>query len=467
LVRLKASCRRRFKLVAQLDVGGLCEALERVPSHVIQRAILSEAELVQDEKLLLAALARAPTLFEGGLWTGRTVGLLLAEQIVRRVERLEEEVRRAVDFGSHLSSERRPSREDLESLRQKEIPQWLDSAFGSLLSRPDGRELAVEFAVELVRRTDSASLRSQRDERWIAEEAALDCLVQQLKKARVRLADLRDLWTRAREKWSDQSAMPYVLLAALLAETAEAVSDAEGRAAISPDEAWQWYVACLELRDSGIPIQVNPYGGAAPWVFANLGWVLAQNPDPLGCWRKAWSATANQRHRARFRPDDDRDRDLLAASSHLVRVGRETLVPLRDRGAQDVVAQLWRCLRTATEQLMLGNVWVFEKERRFELAVLFAYLPHVLSGSWAEAVREAAPMLRVNDEVCLLSASLLVQNGLSAPAVEALYRGIDCDPIAVKARLSAWLTAAGLADKSDVDIDALTEPFSALHEDDE
>ena len=271
-IHIDSDLSARMRLLAALSLPSLIQALEAVPSHILQGEIVDHLHLYEDRDLLLSALKEAPHVYEHGAWTSRVCLFLFVEEVVRHADRLSGAVERSgqrgpVGFSILTGNSTPPSA--LSELRNSELKDWLQLAFSTTIERPggDGLRVAVEYAAKLVGRTLSDRSRNGQTKNWDANELARDVLLERLAATKLIGAEIKATAPASCQSAARRSPLKALIVLGCIDHARRANPQVYE---VSPDPSfvWQWYEELLDGRDSGLAAHVNPYGMPTAWAFA-------------------------------------------------------------------------------------------------------------------------------------------------------------------------------------------------------
>ena len=409
----------RLHLLLLLSPAALFDALATIPSHLARQSVIELLRLCQHPDVLIEELRRSAPAYSEGKWTGATIAVLILPEIVNYAAQLYSAVQMS-QRQENIGAE--PSAAALNTLRQQELPEWFRRAWAALFSRPDHRPLAIEFASHLVRQTDMQRNTPTQGQGWTAEGLALETLIDRLEQDGVTVDEIRSRWRLTLAAGGNWSGLPYVIVSALVD------SDRRQRTigTASAAEVWFWYEEDLAAasEDDVVSFHVNPFGGAAQWVFATLGSVLLAHEDPQARWTQTWERLYRQRERHRFvhygveGPDQ--------ASVHVFRSGCWALALRPPTESKDKERKLWHELLRRGRYLTFGQ-GPHDLRGIVDLTTLFAFVPTAFGDQWREALKECEGLFQSGDEIALTAIYLLTQNGLQPASLRLFLDEIDLD----------------------------------------
>jgi hypothetical protein len=443
----------RLRLLSALSIPSLIQALEAVPSHILQRQILDYLHLHEDRDLLLSALKAAPAVYENESWTGRASLYLFVEEVVRHADGLSSAVERAGQMGAAGFAVSPGNRTPSPALLA-ELTDWLKLAFSTAIDRPEGFRVGVEYAAELVGRTLSGE-RSGPRRSWDSKELARDVLLEQLAATKLTGTQIKSMAPPSHQEAARRSPLETLIVLGCVDHSRRSSSqscDVSG----DPRFVWQLYEELLGSRDSGLAAHVNPYGMAGPWAFAALGSALLALPNPAEQWLATWSSLHRQREEARFCGPGD---ELLAPSIHLLRVACNASLVRKPDEVLDADRRLWDMAQLRASQLFLSGLLLKLPLEQIGPWTFFPVVPHVMGKSWEKAVHACEWIFNISDIAALLSANALVLNGVDPASVKSAFSGIGCDLIRLGERLERWIVDSGRDKKSYVHVSAIIAAF--------
>ncbi|KHD08293.1 hypothetical protein PN36_15640 [Candidatus Thiomargarita nelsonii] len=389
-------------LVRQLDKTHYLTILDTLTYPILVRNALKNYKITQDREEILSLLANANTVLDNnGKWNKRTVAPLLAEMIVSHAHRLVESLKRLPD--------------SFQQLREQEIPDWFNKAFGVLLTRQDGNVIGIKWLIELIERYQSEIWRSGETE-WSITVTAIECLSKCLAEKDYRLKE-----TDAEE--IKRHGLSKFLAATLIAEKKTTLSESE--------DLWQWFQKLLLTEDEGIKNHFDSGQLTGRWVYYQPANLLANsNENPVKQWQQTWNKLQEQRNCAMHYI---KDRNALASSQFLMQTGICTLDWLLDYQKDELARELWQVLYDAlretwlTQRNDINNVWprligfLFAREHKIfepQDTYLTKILPQHLKPLWG------------NSDLLTLVSLNLNQNGLSPQKLIEAFQAIGIDILA-------------------------------------
>lgn len=402
----------RLGLLSALDSSALLTALENIPSARFISDILDYLDIGTDQKWILFALRKAELVYDEQGLTGKRVLLSLIEAILKYGIKLEQAVARAANMGY------RTAEEVLESLRQTELPAWFRTAFGTLLDRPDGNRVAIEYAAALAKKAQYPT--GSQQNAWSASLVALNELTLELQAKKVQLTMIEETMM----KCSNRMSMSFFLVGCEV----ELNSRADGyqwdmRSNKIRECAWKWYERMLKTTNEDILLQVSPYN-TVDWPFYTSGAVLVGFDDPVNQWQQTWENLFEGRFQARF----CFELKLLEPSLHLIKTGIGAIEVILSEHVSDSTSEqsdprhkllgepmrrLWRTLLKSLQYLVIGQGGPDMLSARQTIARLFAYMPAVFGSSLATEFALVAPLLNVDETLALRAAYFLLRGGAS------------------------------------------------------
>ncbi|MEK8019409.1 MAG: hypothetical protein VSS75_021260, partial [Candidatus Parabeggiatoa sp.] len=218
-------------LVRQLDKTHYLSILDTLTYPILIRQALENYKIMPDREEILSLLENAKTVLDdNGDWNKRTVAPLLAEMIVSHARQLVQAVERQLQMPIEDS-------EILQQIREQEIPDWFNKAFGVLLTRQDGNVIGIKWLIELIERYQSEIWR-RGETQWSITVTAIECLSKCLAEKAYSL-------TESFEENSEQKGLSAFLAATVIAEKKTAQSETN-------NQLWQLFEKLLLNGDKGI-----------------------------------------------------------------------------------------------------------------------------------------------------------------------------------------------------------------------
>jgi hypothetical protein len=420
-------------LIRMHPVDGL-SALDVLPYPALMKEVLRRT-CREDRGLIEALVLSAPLVFDTeGAWApGRSVAaLLVVEAITEHARKLHE----AMSYTARMLADqdrKQAATQALQDLEEKELPAWLKHAFGLVLQRPDGQQIALAYLEHLCREKLLGRGRAHDGQQtWQAGIAALAGLVAALRGTSIGVAQMRALWQRAVKLSADQAAesatrnvvrrrsardekieregegartlhgegLPLFYGAALLQ------GDASG-SATEISAFFDWFEELLVGRDPGLSL-VN-HGDSFTDVPQRFGFLLSRLPDPDARLRAAYEKLEPQRRRALFSSRYDESYPDLE-SVILLRVGLNAAANWLDRDREQVSAAraLFAWIYAQARRLWLTAVLDTGDTKQQLVAACFAFMPFVFGELLGEALKETIPPI-ANDAGMLADACVNLQ----------------------------------------------------------
>ena len=161
----------KLEILYKLDFEAWLEALENLPLPRIKKLALMHSELEQDHQSILKLIRESSPVFdEHDKWTeqrktaaiyGVMAAFMFAEKVFKVVNKKEPD--------------------SLKDLKEREIPEWFDHVFESVLERPDGKLVSAGFIALLVRQYMGKLIREHErgeEREWSLTECAIDILAE-------------------------------------------------------------------------------------------------------------------------------------------------------------------------------------------------------------------------------------------------------------------------------------------------
>lgn len=435
----------------------LCEALP-FPS-MMASVFWWGYDVRQDRDLIEALLIEAPgALDEKGAWrVERSVSaLLITDLIVDHAEKLQRAVQSEV-WGLQApaagpNAPLRDAQQALQELETTELPAWMRRAFGLLLTRADGRPIALGYLAHLVERTFGAPASPPGRRVWPVFEHALNALCEVLIVAGVGTSNVREAWERAeviaREKEQrtattrmvrrvqektrgdregegartlSSQGMNYLWGAALMLGNDPREEDAIAR-------LWAWFEELLEGRDPGLRLVEREQ--TAIEAAQRLGFLLARTVEPARVFTTTYHRLEPLRRRTQHPSRygfEMHDRE----STFLVRVGLHGTVNWHDRikhnpsagAARDLFFQVYAMAR----RLWLTSPNRYDEAKRNLVPLCFAFVPNLFGEQLAAALAKIIPPIANHARLLTEACWFLWKNGVESSALVSLVRAAGGD----------------------------------------
>jgi hypothetical protein len=132
-----------FRLLPQIDLRAWLDATENIRSPSWLATISAASEIKSDRSLLLQVVKDAGRAFDDWQPSGKLVALIAAKWLIEHAKQLDSVL---------VGKARQGDADDLNTLQQfrvRELPDYLDMAFATLLAREDGGPLAMHLSAHL------------------------------------------------------------------------------------------------------------------------------------------------------------------------------------------------------------------------------------------------------------------------------------------------------------------------------
>jgi len=420
-------------------------ALDAIPHPWLVEEILS-LHFREDRELIEEMIRAAPPVFDAhGTWVAeRTfVALLVTEMITTHAMALREAISGSTQnhpkgAESHLSDS---AIQDLES---RELPAWLRRAYGLLLQRSDGLQIALGYLGRLSREVMLGRGRGRDgQEQWNAYSASLVELVAILRPAGVSVAKVRATWV-AMERLAEEDALRPTRRSVLppppnkqtgrqgegaqrlrseglpLLVGAAVMLEAAPNSSAEIECLWSWFEELLVGRDPALSL--TTHGTSLQDIPQRLGFLISRLPDPSSCIHATYLRLEPQRRRAQFSFRYE-DYDIDIASVILLRVALNAAVNWQESEKDEAGAarELFYWIYGAARRLWLTAVLDTNHRKVRLVTVCFAFMPFLFSDALDEALKQVIPPIagdsRLLAEACAMLSANKVEPTLLAEMV--------------------------------------------------
>ncbi|MBL8918114.1 MAG: hypothetical protein JNJ54_04565 [Myxococcaceae bacterium] len=381
----------RVALLARRDWGPVTEVAERLPLRELREDLWRHLHLHEDREAILALIRAAPPVFQGGGWTGRTVGLAALEKAVTHADQLQWKL---AQQGWASEAAKNAAAAQLVALVDHELPEWFRQVVEAAHSRPDGRALLLFFGASIVRE----ALRPRMSHRqW----SSADLAIAAIQKVIVPAPTTEEMMSVARLGVPIGSTkvdrVVYVVSAAVFGCEARSL--------------WAWYRTLLTASDEDLCWQARTWRRSA--CYDAIAHRLGELPKPFEEWRAAWrSLFVTDRERARF---DSTSQSALLPSAHLIRVG---MALLRLAPAREAAREFYGELRAKVRGLVKNDLRLGSPLPREFPTEGLDLAPTLLGEGWPSAFGVERSAL-ASAEVRVYAASALLDGGAQVAAIEA------------------------------------------------
>jgi hypothetical protein len=405
----------RLRALFALSPAAATAALARIPSAPLRYVYRYFLGIGDDVDAIIAAIEAAPLLWSRGQWTGNADAALFIDY--------------ATNFGVRLRGavERDGPPGAAETLRTQELPQLFRRVVAAVLSREDGRNLAIDYAAQLVHKTSWSKNPHDLPVERVALAEYLDGLRGANVTAREVLRFARSRLTPSAQ-WHRRACFRSVAGYLVTDET-------------TARNTWAELVALLlEAGDDDITMTFE-CAALSTHLFGGFGYALAKTQSPVDAWRAAWRELFPRRERARFGVHLGRG---LRSSVYLAFAGLAALEPLIAQNLSDRARPL---LADVTDALLAvaGAPRMTDLSLKMHqiLALPWAFAWLVDGAAWTIRLRTWGDVFNVDPAACLFAADYLIRNGVPRTMVLDQMTAAGCDPIAVGNRLIEWMIAKG------------------------
>ena len=453
-----------LRLLPQIDLRAWLDATEYIRSPSWLGAIGAASEIKLDRLLLLQVVKEAGKAFDDWRPTGNVVALIATRWVVEHAKQLNNV------FEGKSRQDEVDGLQELQQFRAKELPDYLDMAFETLLAREDGGPLAMHLSAHLGETITRPSSRGT----WIAADPAnfdidvhiVDRLALAIRNHGFSLKQFRQLdgkRDRAAKDWNlkkpvtntvsslqppEHQVVPVTgeadrirsasALPVWLAAFAHVYANEPARTD-ELNELWNLLTMVLSSRDAGFQLVRNDETHSVR-VVEWMAHVLANTGRSVELWNKAYGDLEPQRRQAQFAYRYGQY-DANEPSWVLARVGLRACWLLPDNLQFERVA-LYRAVETAIRRLWLtcrqeiGLDWrmlyakcmasvfeVFHEEAEGELSFLWQ---RVVSNRWL---------------VCA-SAAMLLDQGISVESLRNAATAAALDLCALLDEQRNWVNRA-------------------------
>ncbi|OQW90682.1 MAG: hypothetical protein BWK78_06415 [Thiotrichaceae bacterium IS1] len=323
-------------------------------------------------------------------WNKRVVALLLTEIVVSHARGLIE----AVEYQLRRTSEGESNSNTFQQLRETEIPNWFNEAFGVLLARTDGLVIGVAWLIELVERYQRELWRKRGEVEWSLTATAIESLSKGL-------ADKDYSLTETSPETAKKGLSVWLAAIFIAQKNPNLQTEAQ-------ENLWQWFEKLLIDKDQNRDqnIENHFYSDSETltnrWIPCQPANLLAHLNRPVEKWQQAWERLQEQRRRA-MHYHSTKDRSVLAPSQFLIQTGICVLDWLLERQEYPVAGDLWEVLYRAlretwlTQTMDIYNVWprlisflfareplIFKGQMRDQNIYITELLPRHLEPLWGD-----------------------------------------------------------------------------------
>lgn len=321
-----------LSLLFCLDKRAWFDAIEKLP---LPQLLCDSISLVMqdcDEAILLLLIKSAPVMFDRqNQWLRHSSILLIAHEIVSQATHIHSRL-------LHLESKNWLPQTDVSEeagLRRQKFEtegaiDWFKLAYSVLLSRADGKEIALFFLQRYICQC-THGFYGKAAGAWVPERTAIPVLAAELRRQGCSVEDLKQRWIREEKKAQDEGGR-ISAVSSMAADSESATDDAVGECAkilrtdglplllaaaslwqaehgnrasceLKNNEArllWEWLDALLQGYDSRLSLlcKREQLITSSTILLAN---VLAYCLDPKEQWWQSFTALESQRHRLRYR----------------------------------------------------------------------------------------------------------------------------------------------------------------------
>lgn len=433
---LASELRARLEVLMMWDTDSYLEAIDKVSSLFLQKAILDETLVHQDTKVIKAGLWHAKSVFDDKRWTGETTALVFLEK--------------AFDYANALHYALETSCSDdvsepqqVEEVENSEIPTWFQECFEIVLERQDGVRLILVMAVEYLRRLVRET-RRRRPDQWSAIGSALEVATKLLLSRGYGFGKILDAFPTETNKVvnltdadpsNDHSVLPIIVAAMVANMRGAAATDEEEPADLR--QGWRKYADLLGIQNSEIVSHTNPQSSPPHLFHTYIGWLLHAFDSPSKEWSASWTRLYSQRELARF-PNNDH---ALSGSIHLLRTGTDALDTVDHENETEVEEgrALWKNLVDSASTLHFGRFSRIHDGSRLDLVRLFGFAGRVFGDDWRQRVRVYADLFLADDMLAIMVAYAFVVGDVGSPdEVSDLFETIGIDIGAAIEGVEEW-----------------------------
>ncbi|QTA85898.1 hypothetical protein [Desulfonema magnum] len=433
----------KLEILHKLDFEAWVEALENLPLPRIKKLALMHSELEQDHQSILKLIRESSPVFdERGKWaeqrkTAALYGVMAAFRFAEKVFKV-------------LSKKDPDSLKDLE---EREIPEWFDHVFESVLERPDGKIISAGFIALLVRQHVGELVREHErgeEREWSLTERAIDILAEKLAEKCNMLELMQNIWKLEEESFGhgkeddseinhllkqglpvlQDNSMQYYLSAVLIEESLSIRdnkygADDSGEQSPQTQKLWNWFTDLIKKRDPFIDYICNPHlPGALNWISYNIGRILAQTQEPVKEFSKAWKSLQHQRNRVLHQMPSN-DMAACYPSQLLIRVGTGAILWTVDNPEEsmdsDSAKSLWFGLFDSAYHLWSMKRIDVNSSSLMLLNQCIAVVPLLFNKKDIEnPVRRIIEYFKTDSKMICSITWLLWKNGLPIASVDSL-----------------------------------------------
>lgn len=393
-------------LVRLLDETRYLNLLDSFTSPILVYRVLMTHR--RDRDTILSLLKGAAIVLDNDdHWNKRVVALLLTEIVVSYARNLIE----AVEYQLHRTSEGETNSNTFQQLRETEIPNWFNDAFGVLLARTDGLVIGVAWLIELIERYQGELWRKRGKVEWSLTATAIESLSKGL-------ADKGYSLTETSPETAKKGLSVWLAAISIAQKNQNLQTEAQ-------ENLWQWFEKLLigKNQDRDKNIENHFYSDSETltnrWIPCQPANLLVHLNHPVEKWQQAWGRLQEQRRRA-MHYHSTKDRSVLAPSQFLIQTGICVLDWLLDDQQYPVARDLWEVLYRAlretwlTQTMDIYNVWP-----RL-ISFLFAREPWIFKGQntyLTDLLPRHLESLREDVELVNMVHENLANNGLSREEV--------------------------------------------------